>query len=183
MRKRPTSHVEQLGIGGYEVNRVTQAEKIMLGDSHEALAAKTLERVGCRVTNLNLVRRNYPHDDLEVVTPAGRLLRVQVKKSRQTNGLLLGGNVYRTPSILEQFPHLNRDGFIVSYNHLGHAYVIPYRTLLQIITGYFAHYYAWQDSNGRTSRKNTCMLIYSTAAKAGIDFAPYREAWDQILKA
>jgi hypothetical protein len=132
---------------------------------------------------LNLVRRNYRHDDLEAVTPRGRLLPVQVKKGRQINGLLLGGNVYRTSSIPEQFPYLNRDGFMVSYNHLDDAYVIPYRTLLGFFTDYFAYYYAWQDSNGRTSGKNTCMLICSTAAKAGIDFAPYREAWDLILDA
>ena len=165
------------------MNRVTQAEKTLLGDSHEAKAAATLEAMGCQVENLNSRRRNHPHDDLEVVTPKGTQLRVQVKKSRQTNGLLLGGAVYRTPSFPEQFPHLDRDGFMVSYNHLGDAYVIPYRTLLGFITDYFTHYYAWQDSNNRRSRKNTCLLIYSTAAKAGIDFAPYREAWYLILDA
>jgi hypothetical protein len=160
---------------------VTQAEKILLGDSHEAMAAAKLESMGCKVENLNLRQHNYPHDDLEIITPDGEVLRIQVKKSRQSNGLLLGGSVYRTSTINEQFRHLNRNGFIISYNHLGDAYIISYRNLLSIIQRYFDHYYRWQDLNGRSSRKNTCLLIHSTASKAGIDFSPYKDAWDQIV--
>lgn len=162
------------------MRNVTQAEKILLGDSHEAMAAAKLESMGCKVENLNQRQRNYPHDDLEVITPDGEVLRIQVKKSRQENGLLVGGAVYRTPEIKEKFQHLDRIGFIISYNHIGDAYIIPYRDLLAIIQRYFDYYYDWQERNGRSSRKNTCLLIYSTALKAGIDFSRYRNAWNLI---
>lgn len=160
--------------------RVTQAEKIFLGNAHEALAAATLIDLGCRVRNLNEDRRDYPHDDLEVTNPSGHVFPVQIKKSRQTNGLLLGGKVFRTPSIIEQFPFLDRDDFIVSYDHLGDPYVIPCRTLLEMITAYFARHHAQQK---QPSRYNTCLLIRSTARLAGIDFAPHRLAWHLILEA